>query len=147
MLPRFKLKEDLIDVLKEKGFVSSDNKLLLRVPHRSGDGVEHLLEFVLDVSDVFELENALAVKAIRHKRSPPLKHNGKWLVADPSIPWFDEVDDEASITSTHGTKVPTRKQQKRIKRFQKATGIKDTSTSKRQLSRYLDEAIEYFTTS
>lgn len=97
-MARFRLKTELIPKLTSSGVISSSTgKIKLRFPYLTGavTGAK-CFEVEFDPTDLLEATNPAMVKIIALKRSPPIKLNSGWLIADPAVAWFDRLADDAA---------------------------------------------------
>lgn len=99
-MARFRLKAALIPKLTSSGVISSTSgKIKLRFPYLAGaiTGAK-CFEVEFNPTDILEATNPAMVKVIALKRSPPIKLNNGWLIADPAVAWFDRLADDAAGT-------------------------------------------------
>jgi len=134
-MAKFKLKASLIPKLKERGIVSADDKMVLRIPHRVKGSKEQMFELEFDVSEAIETDNRLAAQTVRHQHSPRIKSDGEWYIADPAIAWFDELPEEDTTTTkqphVHGDEVLTKNERKTIHFYLKATSAEKPASWKK----------------
>jgi hypothetical protein len=113
-MAKFKLKESLVPKLVERNIVSpTTGKITMRVHYKEKrvTGVK-CVEFEFFPADVLEVNNPFGITVFRGKRSPRLMLGTEWFVADPSIPWFDQVSDATPSTlvvEQDGTQIMTRR--------------------------------------
>ena len=109
-----------------------------------------MFELTFDVTEAVETDNRIAMLAIEHKHSPPIKKGGAWFIADPAIAWFDTLEEADPTTSSqphvHGDEVLTQPERDVVRRHIKATGAsKPVSWKKTDADAALATAAAYFT--
>ncbi len=149
-MAKYLLKTSLIAPLKTRGIVSAEDMMTLRIPHRVQNTKEQMFELTFDITEAVETDNRLAKLAIEQKHSPSIKVGGEWYIADPSIAWFDKLEDADPTTSNqphvHGDEVLTHPDRDVIRRHIKATGAtKPVSWKKTDADAALATAVTYFT--
>lgn len=75
------------------------------------------VQFSFYPTDVLEITNPFGVEVMTNKASPRIQQGGAWFFPDPSIKWFDIVDESTPtdlIIEQDGTEVLTKKQRKLI---------------------------------
>jgi len=151
-MAKYKLKASMITPLTDAGYISGGN-MILSVPTRSQGESEHMFRMTwVAASEALQTTNQKGMIALLRAASPPLKINGSWKIADPSLPWFDELPDEdptpaEQVGSTDGVEVLARWERKLIISYCSDTGTPkpaDMFDTKANLQSILDDALEYY---
>jgi hypothetical protein len=127
-MAKFKLKADLVPRLVERNIVSpTTGKITMRVHYKENriTGVK-CVEFEFFPADVLEVNNSFGIEVFRGKRSPRMKLGTEWFVTDPTIPWFDQVDDATPSTMVieqDGTQILTRRHRLLVHEYAKDEGL------------------------
>lgn len=149
-MAKFKLRSELIPILKDKGIVQPDDTMTLKIPYKDNAiSGEHCWELTFNVTEVLEVTNRVAIMAIEQHRSPAIKLGGSWMIDDPANAWFESVPEE-DVTTTHvphtqGTEVLLRKERHLLKKYKKETGADvPDSIVRTEVATYLSNAKDYY---
>jgi len=122
-MAKFKLRADLVPKLVERKVVSPvTGKIKMRIPWKEYRITgEKCYEFEFLPTDVIETSNEFTIKILTVKASPRIKTNGQWWISDPSIPWFEQVDEAtvATVTVENSTEVLRKQERKLVHRYAK----------------------------
>lgn len=149
-MAKFKLRTELIPILKNKGIVQPDDTMTLRIPYKDNPiSGERCYELTFNVTEAVETTNRVAMMAIEGKRSPAIRVGAGWLIDDPANPWFTKLAEGDATTSkipdTHGTEVLTKWERKLLKQYRKDSGADIPQTLvKADVSAHLSNAKTYY---
>jgi len=150
-MAKYKLKASMITPLTDAGYISGGN-MTLSVPTRSQGESEHMFRMTwVAASEALQTTNQKGMASLKTASSPPIKINGSWKVADPSITWFDVLEDvdptpAEQVGPTDGVEVLARWERTIVSDY-----CRDTSTpkpnlfdTKANLQSILDDALDYY---
>lgn len=126
-MAKFRIKPSLVAALQAAGYMPG-GLLKLRIPHKENRITgETCYEITFGADDIVEVANEFGAMCVLNHKAPAIKVNGAWLVADPSTPLFEEVVDVAAVatkdSTTHGTKILTKKERAIIESYKAKTGV------------------------
>jgi hypothetical protein len=148
-MAKFKIKDEMVQPLKNAGYITAEDILTIRIPHREQGSIETMFELQLDISEAIETDNRRAIAALRASRSPRLQVGGNWVAGDPTVLWFDELPEEDMTTTklphVHGEEVLTLNQRKLLNAYKKKTGNSiPRSVKKSDVASHLANAYAFF---
>jgi hypothetical protein len=127
-MAKFRLKASLIPKLTERNVISpTTGKIKMRIPWKEFRITgEKCYEIEFLPTDVIETDNAHAADQLAGKRSPKIKTNDAWFISDPTIPWFDQVDDSTPtdvVLSTDGLELLPKRLRGLVHRYTMDNGL------------------------
>ena len=148
---KYQLKAAMITPLTDAGYISGGN-MTLSVPTRDQGVEEQMFRMVWNVTtEALQTSNSRGKANLRRASSPPLKTNGEWQIADPALPWFDELSDADPITGievdgTGGVAILARWERKLIASYCRDTGTPKPNLfdTKANLQSILNDALAYY---
>lgn len=126
---KYKLKASVITPLTDAGVIDGNGDITLNIPHREQGQAEKMFMVTWKAAtEALQTSNPRAMRAIRNTTAPPRKVNGAWRILDPTIKWFDELDDSDAtpgkgVDDTDGDQVLSRFERKLIKKYKDESGV------------------------
>jgi len=84
------------------------------------------IQFQFYPTDVLEVLNPFGIEVMLHKTSPKIRTNGQWFVADPTIEWFNQVDESTPtdvLVEQDGTVIMCKKDRRLVREYSRDTGV------------------------
>jgi len=151
-MSKYKIKASVITPLTDAGIIDEGGDMVLSVPYRTQAAKERMFRMTWSAaSEALQSDNQRAMIALAMTVAMSRKVNGEWAIMDPTIKWFEVLDDSDPVTAkvvgpTDGVEVLARWERSLIKQYCQDTGVPKPNLlgTKEDLQPILDAALAYY---